>query len=394
MAVGGREGVGMQRDEVIAGRIRAQQLDRPPAERAITDATVFDLGVQDTGRDGASWALANRGVPVASPAVLESSPDVALVWTLRSAPHFYRRRDLADVLVATSPFSDRDAAKRAVGADAALKAAGITSRAGLAEVATRMRELVTKPMVKGEVSGRLSTVLAEPYLRDCVSCAALHPWEVPFRIGAFYGGLELTPGTSPPVLRPIAGWSRPESGPAEEPLAAPAELQVIRAYLRQLGPCTPKDVAGFLEAPVADVKARWPTEAEPVTVEGRTAWVLPDEQGRHRDGPAQGGGPASAYGPVVRLLGPFDLLLQGRDRDLLVPDTGRHKSLWPTLGRPGAVLVGTEIVGTWRPRATAQRLELALDLWSPVRPAVRTQLEEQAERLADHRGVRLTALRW
>ena len=53
----------MKRSQVLAYRIHAQQLDRAEAARAITDAAIFDFGVQDTGRDGASWALANRGVP-------------------------------------------------------------------------------------------------------------------------------------------------------------------------------------------------------------------------------------------------------------------------------------------------------------------------------------------
>ena len=71
----------MDRQEALARRVAAQQLDRPPAPRPFTDAAVLDLGVQDTGRDGASWALVNRGVPVESPAALAQSPDLALVWT-------------------------------------------------------------------------------------------------------------------------------------------------------------------------------------------------------------------------------------------------------------------------------------------------------------------------
>jgi hypothetical protein len=118
---------GVKRSEVMAYRIRAQQLGRPEARRG-TDADIFDFGVQDTGRDGASWALANRGVPVTGAEELESSPDVALAWTLRSSPHYYRRTELWDVMVATSPFSDADAAKRVVGADKPLRAAGIPAR--------------------------------------------------------------------------------------------------------------------------------------------------------------------------------------------------------------------------------------------------------------------------
>ena len=370
----------MERQQALARRIHAQQLDRPPAARPVTDAAVLDLGVQDTGRDGASWALVNRGVPVTTPADLESDPALALVWTLRSAPHYYRRADLPDVAVATSPFSERDAAKRVLGADKPLADAGIGPRQGLAEMALRLREVVVEPLVKGEVSTRVSRLLDEPYLRDCVSCAAHHPWEVPFRVGALYGGLELVPGTSPPVLRRIPDWPRSTWGPAEDPLAAPERLQVVRGYLRLLGPATVQDVAAFLDSPVAEVRAHWPEDAERVEVAGREAWLLPGDE------------VAEPAAELVRLLVPFYLLLQGRDRDLLVPDRARHRALWPTLGRPGAVLAGAELVGTWRPRAAGRRLSLRLDLWSPLSPAARERVGQEAERLAAHRGVELAGL--
>jgi len=368
----------MDRSEVVARRVHAQQLDRPAAAREVTDAAVLDLGVQDSGRDGASWALANRGVPVGSAEQLESEPDLALVWTLRTAPHYYRRAELPEIVVATSPFSERDAAKRVLGADQPLREAGITTRDGLAEVGARLREVVTEPLVKGEVSSRLTAALAEPYLRDCVPCGTRHVWETWFRLGALYGGIELTPGTSPPVLRPIPGWPLSHGRPADDPLAAPPRLQVVRAYLGLLGPAAPRDVAAFLDGSLADVKAHWPEEAVRVDVGGREAWVLPD----------------TATAPVpddlVRLLGPFDLLLQGRDRDVLVPERDRHRALWPPLGRPGAVLVGTDIAGTWRPRASGKRLEVRLDLWAPLSPAVRELVGQEAERLAAHRGLQLS----
>jgi hypothetical protein len=370
----------MKRSEALAHRIHAQQLDRAEAARAITDAAIFDFGVQDTGRDGASWALANRSVPVRDPAEIEGSTGVALVWTLRAAPHYYRRTDLPQVLVATSPLSDRDAAKRVIGADKPLKEAGISTLAGLTEVATQMRQVVTRPLVKGDVSTQLTARLDPPYLRYCRPCKATHSWEVPFRIGALYAGLELEPGTSPPVLRRIPSWPKRTPGPAPDPMAAPESLQPIRNYLRFLGPATPSDVAAFLDSPVAEIKAHWPVDAVEVSVAGRRAWILGEVSDVEQDQ------------DLLRLLGGFDLFLQGKDRDLIVPDASRHKELWPILGRPGAVLHSTEIVGTWRPKTAGGEFTLRLTLWTPLSKRIHSQLEIQAERLAAHRGLKLAGI--
>jgi hypothetical protein len=370
----------LKRSEALAYRIHAQQLDRVEAQRPITDAAVFDFGVQDTGRDGASWALLNRGVPIRAATELETSPAVALVWTLRAAPHYYRRIDLPEILVATSPLSDRDAAKRMVGADKPLKEAGIPTSAGLAEVATQLREVVTRPLVKGDISTRLTSRLEPPYLRYCQPCQATHSWEVPFRIGALYAGLELEPGTSPPVLRRIPHWPRRTPGPAPHPMAAPESLQPIRNYLRFLGPATPHEVAAFLDSPVAEIKNHWPQDAVEVSVAGRQSWMLGDPDGIEHDQ------------ELLRLLNGFDLFLQGKDRDLIVPDAGKHKDLWPVLGRPGAVLSGTEIVGTWRPKTAGKDFTLRLSLWTNLPKRVRNQLQIEVERLAAHRGQRLAAI--
>ena len=370
----------MKRSEALAYRIHAQQLDRAEAARAITDAAVFDFGVQDTGRDGASWALVNRGVPVANSAELEASSEVALAWTLRAAPHYYRRSDLPDVLVATSPLSDRDAAKRVIGADKPLKQAEIPTLAGLTEVATQLRHVVNRPMVKGEVSTQLTGRLDPPYLRYCGACKATHSWEVPFRIGALYAGLELEPGTSPPVLRRIPNWPRRQPGPASDPLAAPMRLQPIRNYLRFLGPATPNDVAAFLDSPVAEIKKHWPQDAVEIDVDGRKGWLLGETSDLEHDQ------------QLLRLLGGFDLFLQGKDRDLMVLDARKHKELWPILGRPGAILHGTEIVGTWRPKASGKQFTLRLSLWASLSKRARRQLAVEAERLAMHRGAELTGI--
>lgn len=117
---------------------------------------------QDTGPDGGLWALAIRGIDVAA----LTGGELAAVWTLRGAPHLYRRGDLGRVAAATEPFSEADAAKRIFDAARQLRAAGISPLAALDTVAARMRELVSGPMVKGEVSGRLAELMEPPYLRS------------------------------------------------------------------------------------------------------------------------------------------------------------------------------------------------------------------------------------
>src|SRR5262245_40697181 len=242
----------VDRRQVMRFRVRAQQLDR--ADGALGDTAALDIGVQDTGPDGAGWALAIRGVKRSA----WSAKDVALLWTLRGAPHLYRRSDVGQVAAAVAPFSETDAGKRIFDASRPLKAAGITTLAALDEVATQMRAIVTRPMGKGDVSGRLAEVMSEPYLRYCRACQATHPYEMPFRLAALPAGLELQLDTSPPVLQRITGFRKAAN--------STERFDVVRAYLRLLGPATPRDVAEYLDAPTREVKERWPQDAVEVAV--------------------------------------------------------------------------------------------------------------------------------
>jgi len=353
------------REQVLRFRVHAQQVDRAQTGQASTDAKVLDIGVQDTGPDGSLWALQQRGF-APDPA------DLFTAWTIRGAPHVYRRAQAAAVAAATAPLSEADAAKRIFDASKPLKEAGIPVLSALDRIAGEMRSIVTEPTVKGDVSGALNARLPEPFQRYCRSCDAVHVYEQPFRLAALRGGLELRPGTSPPVLERIPGWRGMASD--IEP-----SLDPVRATLRLLGPATPKQVATYLDAPVKDVRAHWPVDVEQVTVEGESRDVL--------TGDAKALSSAADVPDLIRLLGPFDLYLQGRDRELLVPGEADRKDLWRTLGRPGAVLVGHEIHGTWRPRASGKKLRLAVNAWRPL-----PDLTEQAERLAAFRGVTFDGL--
>lgn len=344
------------REDVLGYRVRVQQLDGGPGH----GPGVLDLGVQDTGTDGADWALRNRGV---------EPGETVLLWTHRASPHVYRRADHPSVAAAAWPLSEADAAKRVLDASTPWRAAGIPSLQALEQVARALHEAVDVPRPKGEVSTRVTQALPEPYRRTCVPCGAVHLYEVPFRVATLRAGLELQPGTSPPVLERSPSYARVE---APEP-----RHDVVRGYLHLLGPATPKHVAGFLDAPLAAVKEHWPQDAVEVEVDGERRWLLRDD--------------LDVLGPpppaLVRLLGPYDLYLQAlKDRELLLVNPARRKALFTVLGKPGAVLAGGEVAGTWRPRKTGDRLRVQLDLWGEVD---RDALREQAEHLAAHRGARL-----
>ena len=143
------------------------------------DCPVLDLGVQDTGGpDAARWALAVRGCHL-------DADDLLYAWTLRGAPHAYRRQEADQVAAATAPYDQADAAKRIFDASKPLRDAGIDVIDALDTIAGHLREIVVEPTVKGEVSTQLTSRLPDPYLRHCRPCDAIHAYEQPFRLRAF-----------------------------------------------------------------------------------------------------------------------------------------------------------------------------------------------------------------
>ncbi len=377
------------REQVLAYRWRTQQLDGATgADVRPTDVAILDLGVQDGANDAARLALLNRGVSVADAiaAMAGFTDELALAWTVRGAPHLYRRAQLADVATATSPYSEADAAKRVVSAAASLRQAGVYVLDALAVVGRQQRDTVTTPMSKGDLSGALHATLPAEYQTSCRPCGCVHSFEMPFRLAALYAGLELEPGTGPPVVRRVPNWpAKRPIGPAPDPLAAPAQLQPVRAYLHFCGPATPKDVATYLETHVSEVKAVWPEDVVPVDRAGTRAWILADDE-RAVDAAGQ---PDPAH---VKLLNGFDLFLAAKDRQLLVPDKAQAKELWPVLGRPGVIVAGGEILGTWRPKSGRTGLTVRTSLWVPLGKATLRAIERQAEVLALSRGQQLAGV--
>lgn len=136
-------------------------------------------------------------------------------------------------------------------------------------------------------------------------------------------------------------WTVPR--PEVEPLDARVEL--ARRYLRALGPSTPASFATWAgvkpSAALAAFEGLGPSLL-PVRTPIGEAFILDSDEPALR-------APAADPAPA-RLLPSGDpfYLLQGADRELLVPDAMRRSLLWTPRVWPGAVLVEGEVAGTWR----------------------------------------------
>jgi winged helix DNA-binding protein len=165
-------------------------------------------------------------------------------------------------------------------------------------------------------------------------------------------------------------WTVPR--PEIDPLDARREL--ARRYLHVYGPTTPASFATWAGIGAREAAAAFDSLARsllPVrTPIGDASILARDEQAlREAAGP-----PAAA-----RLLPSGDAywLLQGADRELLVPDARRRDELWTPRVWPGAVLVAGEIAGTWR-RAQAR---LTVEPWRRLSRAERVAVEAEAQSL-------------
>jgi hypothetical protein len=174
---------------------------------------------------------------------------------------------------------------------------------------------------------------------------------------------------------------RPDVDPGD------ARVELARRYLHIFGPTTPAAFAEWAGIGSAQGRAAFDELAASMTLV-RTPigdrWILTHDEPAFR-APA---GPAAA----VRLLPSGDTyyLLQGADRELLVPVDQSRRALWTSRVWPGAVLVDGEVVGTWR-RANA---DVTVESWRRLSPAKREAVEEEAASLPLPGLKRQIRVRW
>jgi len=220
--------------------------------------------------------------------------------------------------------------------------------------------------VAEDVAGQLREILGEARMTDREAAAPLGVNPNRFRYAAPTGTVLIRwEGARAPVI-----WSvtAPNYDPAE------ASLELARRYLHIFGPTTPEsftDWAGIAtrRGPVIFDSLR--TSLLPVRTPLGDAWALDSDEGALRANP---GMPAPA-----RLLPSGDayFLLQGVDRELVVPDADRRSLLWTSRVWPGALLVNGDIVGSWRRANT----DLSIEPWRPLSSTEREAVESEAASL-------------
>jgi Winged helix DNA-binding domain len=172
-------------------------------------------------------------------------------------------------------------------------------------------------------------------------------------------------GARAPTIWTVAA---PRVDPAE------ARRQLARRYLHVFGPATAYGFArwaGISRRSATEAFASLEASLLPVRSPLGDEWLLAEDEPAIRDG-------VKVDAPA-RLLPSGDayFLLDGAERELLVPRKEQRERLWTPRVWPGALLVEGEIRGTWRRAHHAVRI----DAWARLLRGTRDAIEAEANTL-------------
>jgi hypothetical protein len=318
----------LSREQLLAHRRRAGALDDrlPPGSTSLERAAW--AGLQDSMPRAAVLSIHAR-VAGAKPSSWEDS-SLVQVWGPRFSAYVVAARDRAVFTLGRLP-ADVKGLRRAE------------------DTAARLHAFLDGRRMRYDEAGRALGVHPNALRYAAPTGTVLMRWE----------------GARLPVI-----WSvpRPEIDPHE------ARLELARRHMHVYGPTTAAAFAKWAGIGAAEGRAAFDAlagEVMAVRTPVGDGWILASDERSFRATPS----PAAA----ARLLPSGDayFLLHGVDRELLVSDENRRRELWTPRVWPGAVLVGGEVVGTWR---RANKV-VAIQTWRGLSTAERQTVEAEAESL-------------
>jgi hypothetical protein len=316
----------LTRSQILAFRRRAAALDErlPRGRRALRRAAW--AGLQDSMPRAALLSIHAR-MAGTEPGSWED-PSLVQVWGPRFSTYVVAKRDLAVFTLGRLPDDGRPL-KRAQDIAAHLSAA-----------------LAGRQMTQGAAARAMRAKHANELRYAAPTGTVVIRWD----------------GSRQPDIWNVPA---PEMDPHE------ARLELARRYLRVFGPTTPEAFARWagigLRSGIDTFKTLGKSLTEVRTPIGE-AWILSRDEPLFRAAP----------GPVApaRLLPSGDtwFLLQGADRELLLPDERERRALWTSRVWPGALLVEGETIGIWR---RAEHV-LTIQPWRRLSHAQRDAVEAEA----------------
>lgn len=385
---------------VTAAQVRAHRATVHRLDRRLTGPDAIAevagrCGLQDSPPGSAAMALHAR-VEGVTPEVVDRAlaTDRTLVrtWAMRGAPFLVPTVDLPVFTTGVLPV-DQDARTRlVVGVRGALEQLSGGLDDHVAATADAVREVLAGQRLEVNELGRRVAARVEPTLpepdREAWTAEGPYARGQPLGEAVVHFCLRILTLQQVLCFAPRDGRTAPfvllsewlEDVPRLADHAARREL--VTRYLHAYGPTTPAGLAGWLGVSASDATAWWglvEDELVRVDVDGSTRWLLADDRAAlaaTRGGTVEG----------VRLLPPGDPILQGPDRELLVPDPAHRRQVWRSLHAPGALLIDGEVAGTWRGRKRSDRLAVVVQPFHPLASDDLTAIDDAAQALAAVRG--------
>ncbi len=320
-------GLELTRSQILAFRRHAAALDErlPHGRRALRHAAW--AGLQDSMPRAALLSIHAR-MAGTEPGSWED-PSLVQIWGPRFSTYVVAKRDLAVFTLGRLPDESGQ-------------------RKRIQDIAVRLRSALAGSRMLQSTAAR--------------EMGARHPNEL--RYAAPTGTVLIRwDGARQPDIWNVPA---PEMDPHE------ARLELARRYLQVFGPATPEAFARWAGIGLFSGIDAFETLGKSLT-QVRTpigeAWILSRDEPLFRSAPR----PAAP----ARLLPSGDtwFLLQGADRELLVPNESQRRALWTSRVWPGALLVEGETVGTWRRAGHV----LTIQLWRRLSHAQRNAVEAEAE---------------